>query len=45
MKLAVSTLLTNVAIQSHAKLSPFQDDIIYNIDFVGDKADLNVPGN
>ena len=27
-----------------AKLSPFHDDIIYNIDFVGEKADLNIPG-
>ena len=28
-----------------AKLSPFHDDIIYNIDFVGEKADLNIPGS
>ena len=45
MKLAsFSTLLSNVAFQTNAKLSPFHDDIIYNIDFVGDKADLLVPG-
>ena len=27
-----------------SKLSPFHDDIIYNLDFVGEKADFNVPG-
>ena len=29
---------------STPKLSPFDDDVIYSLDFVGEKADLQVPG-
>ena len=39
MKLLASLLGLGVS-----KLSPFSDDVLYTIDFVGEKAELDTPG-